>query len=226
MDEQLQKKIKKATMIIKKMAKKMKKEKIVIAWTGGKDSTVLLHLIRTHFNGIVPFKVMFNDSTMEFQEIYDFIKKIKKLWKLDLLVEKHSKRDLKTFYEEKNMGKKKELSRIMKINAINSFLKKHIIEAFIVGIRRDEHAARAKETYVSQREHHLRIHPILDFTEQDIWDYINLYNVPYVSLYKEGYRSLGEKPFTQKASLGDTERSGREYDKEKTMDKLRNMGYW
>ena len=226
MKKLLEEKIKKAHLIIGKATKKFKNNEVIIAWTGGKDSTVVLHLVRTYFNGRIPFKVMFNDSTMEFQEIYDFVAQIKKQWDLDLIIEKHSSDDMKRFYKENDPEKKKEMSRIMKINVINNFLGNYSTEAFIVGIRRDEHQARAKEKYFSQRKNHVRVHPILDFTEKDIWDYIKQYNVPYVSLYKQGYRSLGEKPFTEKAPRGGTERSGREYDKEKTMDKLRNMGYW
>ncbi|MEK7597048.1 MAG: phosphoadenosine phosphosulfate reductase family protein [Patescibacteria group bacterium] len=226
MKKLLEEKIKKAYLIIGEATKKFKKNEVVIAWTGGKDSTVVLHLVRTYFNGWIPFKVMFNDSTMEFQEIYNFVAQIKKQWNLDLIIEKHSSDDMKRFYKENDLEKKKEMSRIMKINAINNFLKEYDVDAFIVGIRRDEHQARSKEKYFSQRKNHVRIHPILDFTEKDVWDYTNKYKVPYVSLYKKGYRSLGEKPFTNKAVQGGTERSGREYDKEKTMEKLRNMGYW
>lgn len=70
----------------------------------------------------------------------------------------------------------------------------------------------------------MRIHPLLEFTEKDIWDYIKNFGVPYLKLYDQGYRSIGEKPFTKKTKS--TERSGREKDKEKIMGRLRDMGYW
>jgi len=222
----LEEKIKKARNVIKKARKMFSPNKTVVAWTGGKDSTVLLYLIRKTFNNTVPFPVMFNDSTMEFEEIYSFIKKISKEWDLNLIVAPHAKEDLEKFYALDNEEEKKELSRIMKVNAIQKFVREHSIQAFIAGIRWDEHKARSKEKYFSKRENHVRVHPILHFTEKDIWDFIKTYNVPYVSLYDQGYRSLGEKPFTKKAIRGMGERSGREYDKEQLMQKLRNMGYW
>ena len=80
--------------------------------------------------------------------------------------------------------------------------------------------------YIFPRDNHTRVHPLLDFTEADIWAYIKTFKVPYVNLYDKGYRSLGEKPFTKKATKYGDERSGREKDKEQLMDKLRNIGYW
>lgn len=222
----LAKKIKRAKEVIKKAYKIFPSEKMVVAWTGGKDSTTLLHLVRETFGGSVPFPVMFNDSTMEFEEIYKFIEKITRQWNLKLTIVKHLQSDLDRFHRSKNIEKKKELSRIMKINAINDFLKRNRVSAFMAGIRLDEHPARSKEKYFSPRQDHTRIHPILDFTEADIWDYIKTKNVPYVKLYDKGYRSLGEKPFTKKAKPGEGERSGRDYDKEQLMSRLRSMGYW
>ena len=94
----------------------------------------------------------------------------------------------------------------------------------MLGIRSDENPARANESYFSKRSDHVRIHPLLHFTEQDVWDYIRLFNVPYSPLYDKGYRSIGEKPFTKKAKDG--ERSGRDQTKEQQMEKLRQMVYW
>lgn len=222
----LQQKINKSQQIIRQAYRKFPPDKTVVAWTGGKDSTVLLHLIRSTFDGKIPFPVMFNDSTMEFGEIYRFIKTLSKQWKLNLIVVPHLKRDLEKFHKMEDPTKKKELSRIMKINIINDFVKKNHIRAFIAGIRWDEHESRSRETYFSKREHHTRVHPLLHFTEKDIWDYIQKFKVPYVNLYDKGYRSLGEKPFTHKAKPGEGERSGREQTKEHLMEKLRSMGYW
>lgn len=222
----LKDKVRKAHDVIKKALKKYPSDKIVVAWTGGKDSTVLLHLVRSVMRNSLTLPVMFNDSTMEFDEIYDFVKKITEEWNLNLIVMKHLDEDLEKFHKTRDIEKKKEMSRIMKINAINDFLKKHKISAFMAGIRWDEHTARSKEKYFSPRPAHARIHPILHFTENDIWEYIKTYKVPYVKLYDRGYRSLGEKPFTKKAKKGQGERSGREFDKEQMMNKLRSMGYW
>lgn len=76
------------------LEEKIKKAKeIAVAWTGGKDSTVLLHLIRETFNGKIPFRVFFNDSTVEFPEIYEFVKKLTNEWRIDLIWQKHLPED-------------------------------------------------------------------------------------------------------------------------------------
>lgn len=218
-------KIKIARQIIKQASERYPSSKMAVTWTGGKDSTTILHLIKTTF-GKIPFPVMFNDSTMEFEEVYDFIENLTQKWQIDLKIVPHLKKDLEKFYAVKNIDEKKRLARIMKINAINWALKKYEWQAFIVGIRWDEHQSRSKEKPFSKRPDHTRIHPILQFTEKDIWDYIKKFKVPYVNLYDHGYRSLGEKPFTKPAKKGGGERSGREQDKEKLMTRLRDLGYW
>lgn len=222
----LDKKTKKSKEIILKTLKRFDKNKTAVAWTGGKDSTVLLHIIRECFDGKIPFPVMFNDSTMEFEEVYAFIDELKKKWQLNLIKVLHLENELREFHATPEHERKRELSRTMKISVIKKALKKYGFEAFVVGIRWDEHKSRAKETYFSKRTSHTRVHPILHFTESDIWDYIKKFKVPYVSLYDKGYRSLGEKPFTKPAGSGKSERSGREHDKEKIMARLRALGYW
>ncbi len=145
----------------------------------------------------------------------------------------------------------------------------------IVGIRSDEEGSRSKERYFSLRDHdsnwnledqppefwnqfntnfppgsHVRIHPLLDWTELDIWEYIKRENIPIVSLYfNQGdgkrYRSLGcypcTKPVESNAKNIDeiieelktgkfsniAERSGRDQDKEDGggLEELRKYGY-
>lgn len=222
----LDKKILDTEEIVRKAKDMFAKDKAVVTWKGAKDSTVLLHIIRTIYKGKIPFPIFFNDSTMEFPEVYEFIKKMTNLWRLKLAIVRHDESMLSEFNKTKDQSKKEELSRIMKIKSLTDFQQKNGIEAYMVGIRRDENPARANETYFSARKTHMRIHPILDFTETDIWEYIHRYNVPYCSLYDQGYRSLGEKPFTKKATKGGSERSGRDTRKEALMEKLRGMGYW
>ena len=145
----------------------------------------------------------------------------------------------------------------------------------IVGVRADEEGSRSKERYFSPRDKnndwdvgdqppefwgqyktdfapgtHLRIHPLLDWTELDIWEYIARENVPVVSLYFDDgtgkrYRSLGCKPCTSPVEstaknyadiieelksgkfANIAERSGREQDKEDGggLEELRKDGY-
>jgi phosphoadenosine phosphosulfate reductase len=119
-----------------------------------------------------------------------------------------------------------ELASLFKIVLLKEAVKKHNLPALIIGIRWDEHPERISEKYFSPREDHMRVHPLLHFTEKDIWDYIKLHKVPYVSLYDKGYRSLGEKEFTKPATNDGGERSGRQKEREIIMKKLRRLGYF
>jgi phosphoadenosine phosphosulfate reductase len=131
-------------------------------------------------------------------------------------------------------------NHLMKTVPFNLFLEEDNIQAVVQGLRWDEHPSRAHDEYFMYREPwelspgHMRVNPILHFTERDIWD-INLnYGVPYNNLYKEGYRSLGARSTSMKfgdlpaweQDLENTgERDGRRQDKEAAMDKLRALGY-
>ena len=222
----LKRKVEKSRDIIKEAFEKFPAQQIAVAWTGGKDSTVLLHLVRSTIAD-PSYKVMFNDSTIEFPEVYDFVNQIHRKWELDLIWIRHLDTDLDAFNKAANDEEKMEIMRIAKINAINYALSRYQLKAFMSGIRWDEHEARSKEKYMSIRQTHLRIHPILHFTLEDIWDYIKTYEVPYISLYDKGYKSLGEQPYTKPVfDPHAPERAGREATKERNMKRLRKLGYW
>lgn len=200
--------------------------KVAIAWTGGKDSTVLLHMVRSLQNNQIQIPAIFIDHGLHFDETYEFVNKIEKEWKLNL-IKVTDKGALRKYHQTKSRIKKKELSRKMKINAVKKAIKKNKWRALIVGIRWDEHEARSSEVYFSMRKDHMRIHPILHFTEKNIWNYINEFKLPYNPLYDSGYRSIGEKPFTKPVEdPNKSERSGREKEKEKIMERLRTLGYF
>ena len=160
-------KIHSAQRVIKSAVNKFTPNKIALAWTGGKDSTVLLHIIRNLFNDKVPIPVMFIDTGLHFEETYDFVNELSKEWDLNLITIS-DKPFLKKYYSTKSKMKKKELVRKMKITAIKKAIKKYRWNAIMVGIRWDEHEAQSSEVYFSKRKNHMRIHPILHFNEKDI----------------------------------------------------------
>ncbi len=238
-------------------------------WSIGKDSTTLLWLTRKAFYGQIPYPVMHIDTTYKFKEIYKFREEYTKKWNLKLLITRNEKA-LKDGMGP-NCSEKLECCNQLKTEALKQAIAKYKFKALFLGIRRDEHGIRAKERVFSPRdkkfqwnyknqpaelwdqykskkeaEQHLRIHPILDWTEKDIWAYIQRENIPMVSLYlaKNGkrFRSIGcETCCSPVASNADTvdkivkeldttkisERSGRAQDKENVyvMNKLRALGY-
>ena len=241
---------------------KSKFKNVAALWSMGKDSTTMLAIARKAFLGKVPFPVIHIDNGIDFPETYKFREDLARKWKLDLMVvDSEVKPDLSG---AACCGANKSI-------ALKKVMEKYGFDALIVSIRRDEHGIRAKERYVSPRDRnfkwnyknqpaemwndysssldskgHVRIHPLLDFNEIDIWQYIKKNKVPINPLYfsRNGlrYRSLGcthcttavrseaksvEDIIKELETTGIEERSGRDQDKEKeyVMQKLRALGY-
>jgi phosphoadenosine phosphosulfate reductase len=131
-------------------------------------------------------------------------------------------------------------NHLMKTVVFNKYIEDNDVKAVFQGLRWDEQPARKNDPYVEEVAAaylvlaHTRYRPILHFTERDIWDTTLHFDIPYCPLYRQGYRSLGAKTTSLKMSdqpaweqdLENTvERAGRRQDKEKTMDRLRKLGY-
>lgn len=195
-------------------------------WSIGKDSTVLLWLARKAFLGRVPFPLVHIDTTFKMPEMIAWRDTIAREWRLDLIVAKNDAALAagRTFPSGAT-------SRVACCTALKTDALQHVIDArgfqaLIVGVRRDEDATRAKERYVSPRGvdmqwnvvdqppefwdqfrtevpvgGHMRIHPLLHWTELDVWKYIKQESIPVVPLYfdrgdGQRYRSLGCGPCT------------------------------
>ena len=131
-------------------------------------------------------------------------------------------------------------NHLMKTVVFNTYLEQNAVKAVFQGLRWDEQPARARDEYhedipaAELTPAHTRYKPILHFTERDVWDAVNHFGIPFCPLYRLGYRSLGAKTTSVKISdvpaweqdLEHTEeRAGRRQDKEKTMERLRQLGY-
>lgn len=244
-------------------------DSLAMLWSMGKDSTAMLWLARKAFNGHVPFPVVHIDTTYKFPEMYAFRERLAKEWKLNLLVGKNEdalKRGIS--YDTHDALT---VCHEMKTVALQQFMEERSFAGLILAIRADEEGSRSKERIFSKRNadfewdytdqppelwdqfntdtrtgEHVRVHPILNWTEIDVWEYIKREGIPCVSMYfaKNGkrYRSLGCMPITHPIpSSADTvdkiidelretktaERAGRGQDKEDryALQKLRAKGY-
>jgi len=132
-------------------------------------------------------------------------------------------------------------NHLMKTVVFNEFLERNKIKGIFQGLRWDEHPARFHDEYFEFKEggylvpEHTRVRPILHFTEKDLWDTYAAFGIPYCGLYERGYRSLGAKTTSQISVEGTAaweqdlenteERAGRRQDKEKAMERMRQLGY-
>ncbi|MEW6701279.1 MAG: phosphoadenosine phosphosulfate reductase family protein, partial [Bacteroidota bacterium] len=79
------------------------------------------------------------------------------------------------------------------------------------GLRREQAVTRENINLVEYDENFsiIKINPLFNWTEKEVWDYINKNNIPYNQLYKENYRSIGCAPCTRPVKEGGTVRDGR-----------------
>ena len=242
---------------------------IAALWSIGKDSTTLMWLCRKAFYGHIPFQVMHIDTSFKFPKMYKFRDEYAKIWNFDLIVTRNEKALAEGMGPDHS--EKLACCNELKTNALKLGIAEHGFRALLLGIRRDEHGIRAKERYFSPRdeqfkwdyenqppelwdqykskaddEQHIRVHPLLHWTEVDIWEYIKREKIPITDLYlaKDGkrYRSIGchtccapvesdadtiDKIIHELRTTTTSERAGRAQDKESvgTMQKLRALGY-
>ena len=181
--------------------------KPVMLYSIGKDSSVLLHLARKAFYPApVPFPLLHIDTTWKFKEMISFRDEIAGKYGLDLIV--HTNQDgVKEGVTPFTRGIS-EYTRIMKTVGLRQALDKYGFDAAIGGSRRDEEKSRAKERIFSVREaghrwnpreqrpelwrtyntrlrpaQSMRVFPISDWTELDVWNYISLNEIPINPLY-------------------------------------------
>ncbi len=179
----------------------------VMLYSVGKDSSVLLHLARKAFApGKIPFPLLHVDTTWKFREMIEFRDKIAKEYDLDLLVHINQE-GVDAGVGPFTHGSAKHTD-IMKTGALKQALNEHKFDAAFGGARRDEEKSRAKERVYSFRdENHrwdpknqrpelwniynsqinkgesIRVFPMSNWTELDIWQYIYLENIDIPSLY-------------------------------------------
>ena len=186
----------------------------VMMYSIGKDSSVMLHLaIKAFAPNKIPFRLLHVDTTWKFKEMISFRDQIINKYNLDLLV--HTNLD----GVQKNVGPISHGSKIhtdiMKTQALKQAFNKYKFDAAFGGARRDEEKSRAKERIFSFRdEQHrwdpknqrpelwnlyntkiasgesVRVFPLSNWTELDIWQYIYKEDIPIVPLYLAAKRPV------------------------------------
>jgi sulfate adenylyltransferase subunit 2 len=192
-------------------------DKPVMLYSIGKDSSVLLHLaMKAFFPAKPPFPFLHVDSTFKFRDMITFRDETAKRLGIDLLVhtnEEGRARGINPFDHGSTVH-----TDTMKTQALRQALDKYGFDAAFGGARRDEEKSRAKERIFSFRNsshgwdpknqrpemwkiyntrvakgESIRVFPISNWTELDIWQYILLENIPIVPLYFAAHRPVVER---------------------------------
>ena len=182
-------------------------ERPVMLYSVGKDSAVMLHLtMKAFYPGKPPFSLMHVDTTWKFKEMIEFRDEMVKKLGLELLIyinQDGVDQGIGPFTH----GSKKHTD-VMKTDGLKQALDKYQFDAAFGGARRDEEKSRAKERVYSFRDKNhrwdpknqrpelwniyngkidkgesIRVFPLSNWTELDIWQYIHLENIPIVPLY-------------------------------------------
>jgi phosphoadenosine phosphosulfate reductase len=183
----------------------------------------MLALIRAYNNGSLPIKCIGIDEGL-FPEHYEFMNQLKEAWNIDF--EWYKDNHFVSDYIKAGKSSKSDIVARFKTDAVGKIVREMGWKVVFVGIRWDEHEARSKERYFSPRGDHIRVHPILHWSEKEIWDYMIQHNIPFSILYKMGFRSLGNADLTTPTPKGGSERDGRDPSKEGLMYILRQFGYF
>jgi sulfate adenylyltransferase subunit 2 len=190
-------------------------ERPVILFSGGKDSIVMLHLARKAFAPApVPFSLLHVDTGHNFSEVLEYRDATVAALGLRLEVAKVEDYLGDGRLRERSDGTRNQLQTIPLLDAINS----HRFDAVFGGGRRDEERARAKERIYSLRDEfgqwdprnqrpelwslyngkhkpgeHVRVFPLSNWTELDIWNYIEREGIPLPSIYYAHERDVFER---------------------------------
>jgi sulfate adenylyltransferase subunit 2 len=192
-------------------------EKPVMLYSIGKDSSVLMRLAMKAFHPAkLPFPLLHIDTTWKFRDMIAFRDRFAKENGLSLLVHTNQ-RGLDEGINPFDHGSKN-YTDVMKTQALVEALKRHGFDAAFGGARRDEEKSRAKERVYSFRNREqqwdpknqrpelwnlyngrlhegesIRVFPLSNWTELDVWQYIYLENIPIVPLYLAKLRPVVER---------------------------------
>ncbi|RCH75354.1 MAG: sulfate adenylyltransferase subunit CysD [Candidatus Poseidoniales archaeon] len=195
-------------------------ENPVMLYSVGKDSSVMLHLARKAFYpGKIPFPLMHIDTMWKFSEMIDFRDKTAKDLGVDLIV--HINPEGKEMGMNPFIHGSSKHTDVMKTDGLKQALDKYQFDVAFGGARRDEEKSRAKERIFSFRtsKHRwdpknqrpelwnlynsrknkgesIRVFPLSNWTELDIWQYIHLEKIPIVPLYFSKERPVVERDGT------------------------------
>ena len=195
-------------------------ENPVMLYSIGKDSAVMLHLaMKAFFPSTPPFPLLHVDTTWKFREMYKFRDEIVAKLGMKLIVhinEEGVAKGINPFTHGSAIH-----TDIMKTEGLKQALNKYQFDAAFGGARRDEEKSRAKERIFSFRtsqhrwdpknqrpelwklyntrkhpKESIRVFPLSNWTELDIWQYIHLENIPIVPLYYSAERPVVERDGT------------------------------
>ena len=212
-----------ARVLLRESLERHSADSVAVAFTGGKDSTLALFLWRQtlrDFSANASTLALNLDTGVKFPEVLDFRDQLARAWGVRLHIARPQGACAPVALDKAVCCKER------KIVPLLTAIAELGLSLLITGIRADEHPSRAALPFLEQCAGHERLHPLLPFSEMDVWAAIHEHELPWSPLYERGYRSLGCVPCTELPRKGGDERSGRAPQKEGLMGDLRALGYF
>jgi len=156
------------------------------------------------------------DTGRLFPETYSLIEKTNDRYGIQLEVffpdyqkvqEMVQKEGINLFY--KGIEQRKTCCQVRKIEPLKRAFKG--LDVWICGLRREQSVTRSDVQLVEWDENNqlIKVNPLIDFTEEAVWEYIRAHNVPYNALHRKGFPSIGCQPCTRAVEPGEDIRAGR-----------------
>lgn len=184
---------------------------LVMSTSFGVQSAVMLHLV----TAVVPeIPVLFVDTGYLFPETYQFAARLTERLKLNLKIYTPK---LTAAYQEAIYGKRweqgaeelEQYNLLNKVEPMNRAVAEHRAQAWISGLRRVQASTRKNLGPIEQQNRIVKLYPIIEWTDRDIYNYLQANDLPYHPLWEQGYVSLGDVHSTRKLGEGMSEEETR-----------------
>lgn len=177
-------------------------KQIVLTSSFGAQSAVSLHMVSQQAPKI---PVILVDTGYLFPETYQFVDELTQRLKLNLKV---YRAEMSPAWQEARFGKLweqgleglEQYNQMNKVEPMNRALKKHKAKAWISGVRQSQSDERGRMEVLGLKNGTVKIHPIIDWSDKDIYNYLVKYELPYHPLWNEGYTSIGDWHTSHKLS--------------------------
>ena len=186
-------------------------EKIILSTSFGIQSAVMLHMCVTLKPNL---PVVWIDTGYLFPETYRFAEQLRELLNLNL---KTYVPKMTAAQQEALFGKRWEdgkegiesYNRINKVEPMNRAVVEFGAEAWISGLRRQQSSSRGELEVLVQQNKVVKVHPIIDWNNKDVYEYLTKNDLPYHPLWEEGYVSVGDWHSTSKLADAGSEEGTR-----------------
>lgn len=184
---------------------------IVLSSSFGAQAAVCLHLVTVQWPEI---PVVLMDTGYLFPETYEFIDQLTERLSLNLRVYRSP---FSPAWQESRHGKLweqgvdgiKKYNQINKVEPMNRALTELGAKAWIAGLRRKQSSTREKLGVLAQQGNRVKVHPIIDWSDKDVYNYLTKHKLPYHPLWEKGYVSIGDVHTTRQLTDGMTEEQTR-----------------